>query len=161
VLLSAGCGRGTIDLAGKKAELDPDAGPGAGGATASPKRDGGTECATNDDCKAPTGVCAGGRCVVCTNDDHCAALGLARLAPHCDTTAHRCVRCLADDDCGYPLPVCDQAQGACVQCGTGADCASYYNSTVCSNHMCVCASDTDCINGAVCESAEHHCEFHN
>jgi len=100
-------------------------------------------CDQDSECGLTTLHCdtASATCVPCTNDDHCAALGIGRI--RCDTAAHRCIECGLDQDCGQgrgcrfhhcvtlcnaegpstscpsAAPYCeaDDDSGYCVQCG--------------------------------------------
>lgn len=86
-----------------------------------------TGCKTNDDCRPSTGGDAGADG---GEADAADAGGDAGTVLTCDTTKHRCVGCVADDDC--PLgSLCDRTAGACVPgcnvkhgCATGKDCCT-------------------------------------
>lgn len=139
-------------------------------------------CDQDSECGLTTLHCdtATGTCVPCTNDDHCAALGIGRT--RCDTAAHRCVECGLEADCGQgrgcrghhcvtlctaegpnascpaAAPYCESDDsGYCVQCGddlpqacTGAAAAG----PICGRlGMCLaCLADADC------HTPTAHCE---
>ncbi len=97
------------------------------------------QCASDDDCAAPTPICADeGICVGCASDDDCAT----DAAPFCGTD-RTCVGCRDDADC--PDGACDLESALCVDdggCSDDSDCPE--TTPICrEDGMCVACTDED------------------
>jgi Cys-rich repeat protein len=162
-----GCGRETIDLGSKRADLRHDA-----GARVPNDAAGVVPCRGDGGCGASGGVCDNGRCVECTSDLQC-----GRFAPQCDQSSNRCVECLTSSHClvgtcdpvhrtcgnyctsnadctAYIARICDPGSGICVQCRADADCAGSFDPAA---RLCVLGACIECAKNADCSGSRPYC----
>jgi hypothetical protein len=80
-----------------------------------------TEAHPADDCRDESQVCDERRnvCISCREDSHCEG---SPDGPYCLPGGARCVRCVADSDCGWASPRCDPVEFRCVECADSRDC---------------------------------------
>jgi len=125
----------------------------------------GRECASNDDCAAPTDLRAARHCGTNQRCEECLTSADCPAAlPVCEAgrIGRECFECLLSTDCPTERPHCvldsevvkvfdPSLGGACKECLEDADCAT----GVCIYFECVplCSTDADCGPFEACESA--------
>lgn len=116
-----------------------------------------TACLTSSDCTTSVNnICLPGvppqknTCVQCVDDTSCDPSG---SNPVCQTSTHKCVQCLTNDQCAAPNGVC-RPDNTC-----GPECTQDSQCTVPPKTTCNLSTDTcvECITNDQCQGSSNYC----